>query len=138
MRFKTYSELIRLPTFEERFEYLAMGGLVGQQTFGVERYLNQEFYRSREWKRTRDGIFIRDCGCDLACEGHEITGRFVIHHINPITIEDIEEGSDALFDPENLITTLELTHKALHYATFDLLPKGPAERRPNDTCPWRH
>lgn len=128
---------MKLETFEERFEYLRTFSHVGYETFGVERYLNQSFYRSREWRQTRNGIFVRDNGCDLGHPDHPITGRYIIHHINPITLEDIDEGSDLLFDPENLITTIDYTHNAIHYGDSDTLPRGPAERRPYDTCPWR-
>lgn len=133
---KTYSELITLPTFEERFQYLKQGSRVGDATFGSERYLNQSFYRSIEWKKARDMAIIRDGGLDLACEGREIFGRIIVHHINPITLEHIHSADSMLLDPENLICTSELTHKALHYSDENLLPKGFVERKPFDTCPW--
>lgn len=135
---RTYSELIRLPTFEERFEYLKLNGTVGEDTFGFDRYLNQIFYRSPEWKRVRDEIIIRDNGCDLGIIGHEIYGRILIHHMNPISVEDIKFRTDALFNPEYLISTIHLTHNAIHYGDQELLPKGPIVRLPNDTCPWKH
>lgn len=135
---RTYSELIRLPTFEERFEYLKLNGTVGEDTFGFDRYLNQIFYRSPEWKRVRDEIIIRDNGCDLGIIGHEIYGRILIHHMNPISVEDIKSRTDALFNPEYLISTIHLTHNAIHYGDQELLPKGPIIRFSNDTCPWKH
>lgn len=138
MKIRTYSELITLQTFEERFEYLKLGGTVGKETFGFDRYLNQTFYRSQDWLRTRDQIIIRDNGCDLAIEGREIYGRILIHHINPITMEDIMNRSSWLFDPENLICTVKNTHDAIHFSDENLLVKDPIARSKNDTCPWRH
>lgn len=134
---RTYSELIALPTFEERFKYLQLNGKVGKDTFGFDRYLNQVFYRSRRWLSIRDEVIIRDNGCDLAVEGHEIVGRIIIHHINPVTIEDIERESEFLLDPEFLITTIHNTHNAIHYGDENLLIKLPRERTANDTCPWK-
>lgn len=135
---KTYSELITLPTFEERYEYLRLDGIIGDQTFGFDRYLNQEFYqRDPEWKRIRDLVIIRDQGCDLGIEGREIRGKILVHHMNPITKEDILRRSKFLLDPEYLICTLKSTHDAIHYGDENLLMKGPIERRANDTCPWR-
>lgn len=134
---KTYSELITLPTFEERFEYLKLDGIVGAETFGFDRYLNQIFYKTPEWLSTRDEIIVRDNGCDLGIQGREIFGRILIHHINPITIEDIENRSWKLFDPENLICTVKNTHDAIHFSDDGLLVKDPIERKRNDTCPWR-
>lgn len=138
MKIRTYSELITLPTFEERFEYLKLGGTVGKETFGFDRYLNQTFYKTQDWLRTRDQIIIRDNGCDLAVEGREIYGRILIHHINPITMEDIVNRSSWLFDPENLICTVKNTHDAIHFSDDSLLVKGPIARSKNDMCPWRH
>lgn len=135
---RTYSELIKLPTFEQRFEYLRLDGSVGRETFGFDRYLNQILYNSPEWKRFRRDIVIRDNGCDLACEGYEIHSRILIHHINPITIEDIINRSPIIFDPENVISTTHNTHNAIHYGDKDLLITGPIERTKNDTCPWKH
>ena len=135
---KTYSELITIPTFEERFEYLKLDGQVGVETFGFNRYLNQVFYKSDEWLSIRDDIITRDNGCDLGMEGYEIYGRILIHHINPITKDDIIQRSRNLLDPENLITTVKRTHDAIHYGDSNLLMKSPIERRKNDTCPWRH
>ena len=135
---KTYSELIRLPTFEERYNYLRLTGQVGRETFGFDRYLNQVFYqRSQKWKRARDEVIIRDNGCDLAMEGHEIYERIIVHHMNPITIEDLERESDFLLDPEFLITTIHNTHNAIHYGDSNLLLHMPAARTRNDTCPWK-
>lgn len=138
MSIKTYSELITLPTFEERFEYLKLDGKVGEDTFGFDRYLNQIFYRSQRWKRIRDLVIIRDNGCDLSMDGYEIQGKILIHHMNPITIRDIEEESDFLLNPKYLICVSHITHNAIHYSNVNLLPTGLVERRPNDTCPWKH
>ena len=135
---KTYSELITIPTFEERFEYLKLDGQVGVETFGFNRYLNQAFYKSDEWLLIRDYVITRDNGCDLGMEGYEIYGRILIHHINPITKDDIIQRSRILLDPENLITTVKRTHDAIHYGDSNLLMRAPIERRKNDTCPWRH
>lgn len=135
---KTYSELITLQTFEDRFNYLQLRGEVGKSTFGHNRYLNQILYNSPEWRRFRNEIIIRDNGCDLACDGYEIYGRALIHHINPITVEDIVNRNPMVFDPENVITTIHSTHNAIHYGDESLLPKSPIERKQNDTCPWRH
>ena len=135
---KTYSELITIPTFEERFEYLKLDGQVGAETFGFNRYLNQAFYKSDEWLSIRDYVITRDNGCDLGMEGYEIYGRILIHHINPITKDDIIQRSRILLDPENLITTVKRTHDAIHYGDNNLLIRAPIERRKNDTCPWRH
>ena len=135
---RTYSELITLPTFKERFNYLKLDGLVGESTFGFDRYLNQMFYRSQRWKEIRDFVIIRDDGCDLGVEGYEIHSRIVIHHMNPITIEDIRKESEFLLDPEFLICTIHNTHNAIHYGDENLLIKAPIERSKNDTCPWKH
>lgn len=137
MSIKTYSELITLPTFEERFKYLQLNGSVGRDTFGFDRYMNQVLYRSQKWKRIRDEIIIRDNGCDLACEGYEIHGRIIIHHMNPLTMEDIEKETEFLFDPEFLISTTHNTHNAIHYGDENLLVTMPVERSKYDTCPWR-
>ena len=137
MTIRTYSELIALPTFEERFKYLQLNGRVGEETFGFDRYLNQVFYRSDEWRRIRDEVILRDNGCDLGVEGREIHGRILIHHMNPITKEDILKRSDYLLNPEYLICTVKSTHDAIHYGDENLLIKGPVERHKNDTCPWR-
>lgn len=137
MSIKTYSELIMLPTFEERFRYLKLDGKVGETTFGLDRYLNQMFYKSDEWKAVRDKIIIRDSGCDLGIEGREINGRVLIHHMNPISKEDILNKSDFLLNPEYLICTIKSTHDAIHYGDENLLIKDPIVRTKNDTCPWK-
>ena len=134
---RTYSELITIPTFEERFEYLKLNGSVGLETFGHDRYLNQILYNSPEWRRFRPEIIVRDNGCDLACEGYEIFGKILIHHINPITAKDILNRNPKVFDPENVITTVHNTHNAIHYGDENLLITAPIERSRNDTCPWR-
>jgi hypothetical protein len=134
---KSYRELRRLQTFEERFEYLKMGGVVGRSTFGFDRYVNQTFYKSREWAHTRNGIIVRDNGCDLGIKDREIHGKILIHHINPITIEDIEYSRDCIFDPDNLITTNFNTHNAIHYGDSSLLIKLPQERKKGDTHLWK-
>lgn len=137
MSIRTYSELTTLPTFEERFKYLQLNGQVGKDTFGFDRYINQNFYRSLEWKRVRDKVILRDNGCDLGVEGYEIHGRILIHHMNPITIRDIESMSEYLLNPEYLISTVHNTHNAIHYGDESLLLTAPIERRKNDTCPWK-
>lgn len=134
---RTYSELMRLPTFEERFRYLKLDGLVGKDTFGFDRYLNQEFYRSKEWKEIRDFVIVRDNGCDLGMDGYEIVGRIYIHHMNPITVNDIVHSSDFLLNPDYLVCVSHNTHNAVHYGDENLLVTAPVERRKNDTCPWR-
>ena len=138
MSIRTYSELITIPTFEERFEYLQLKGSVGKDTFGYDRYLNQVLYRSPEWKRLRNQIIIRDCGCDLACDGYDIYDKVLIHHLNPITVEDVLARSRKVFDPDNLVCVSHNTHNAIHYGDVDLLVTGPIIRTKNDTCPWRH
>ena len=134
---RTYSELITFPTFEERFNYLKLKGQVGKDTFGFDRWLNQIFYRDPEWKSVRDYVIVRDNGCDLGVDGYEINGRILVHHMNPITKEDILERSKYLLDPEFLISTVHNTHNAIHYGDEDLLIKTPIERTKNDTCPWK-
>ena len=134
---RTYSELATLPTFEERFNYLKLKGQVGKDTFGFDRWLNQIFYRDPEWKSVRDYVIVRDNGCDLGVDGYEINGRILVHHMNPISKEDILERSKYLLDPEFLISTIHNTHKAIHYGDEDLLIKTPIERTKNDTCPWK-
>lgn len=134
---RTYSELIRLPTFLERYRYLRLEGRVGADTFGYDRYLNQILYRSPEWKRFRRDIIIRDNGCDLACEGYEIVGKVLIHHINPITVDDVLNRHPKIFDPENVISTVLNTHNAIHYGDESLLITEPIIRTKNDTCPWK-
>lgn len=134
---RTYEDLIAFSTFEERYEYLQLDGSVGAETFGFDRYLNQAFYRSAEWKAIRDYVLVRDLGCDLACDGFEIRGKILIHHMNPITEQDILKRCPNLLDPNNLICVSHLTHNAIHFGERNLLPKMPIERSPNDTCPWR-
>lgn len=137
MSIKTYSELVRLPTFEERFEYLKLKGSVGKDTFGHDRYLNQVFYTSQEWRRLRDEIIIRDNGCDLGIEGREIGSKIYIHHLNPLGVNDVLTHSEYLVNPEYLICVSFETHNAIHYGDINLLPRDPIERKQNDTCPWR-
>ena len=137
MIIKTYSELIKLKTFEERYEYLRLGGIVGKETFGFDRYLNQTFYKTDEWLSIRDHVIVRDNGCDLGIEGREIHSRILVHHMNPITKEDILSRSEYLLNPEYLICTIKSTHDAIHYGDEDLLITIPVERRKNDTCPWK-
>lgn len=134
---KTYSELIKLPTFMERFEYLKLDGVVGRETFGFDRYLNQLFYKDPEWLEVRDWVIIRDNGCDLAIPDREIKTIILVHHMNPITKEDILRRSKFLLDPEYLICTVKRTHDAIHYGDEGLLIPEPVERTKNDTCPWR-
>lgn len=137
MKIRTYTELIRIPEFEDRFRYLQIRGEVGAETFGWERYLNQILYHSKKWRRARRDAIIRDEGCDLAHEDYEIHDRIIVHHLNPLTPEQIEEDSDLIYDLEFLVCTTDLTHKAIHYGDANLLPKLPVERRPGDTCPWK-
>lgn len=135
--YRTYSELITFPTFRERFEYLMLNGAVGEETFGYERYLNQVLYHSDEWKRVRRQVIIRDNGCDLGVDGYEISGKVLVHHMNPITVEDIRKRNPLVLDPENLITISHNTHEAVTYGSPDILIAEPVMRTPNDTCPWR-
>lgn len=137
MSIRTYSELITLPTFEERFRYLQLGGKVGEDTFGHDRYLNQMFYTSDEWRRIRRDVIVRDNGCDLGIQDREIHGLIIIHHMNPITIEDIINRSEFLLNPEYLISTVKNTHDAIHFSDERIPITDPIERRPNDTCPWK-
>ena len=138
MNIRTYSELITIPTFEERYNYLKLNGIVGKETFGYDRYLNQLLYRSSDWRYFRDKIIIRDNGCDLACEGFELQSRIIIHHIDPITVEDIINKHPKVFDPENVVSTSHNTHLAIHYGDKNLISIGPINRHKNDTCPWKH
>lgn len=137
MSIKTYSELSKLSTFEERYNYLRLGGIVGHETFGFDRYMNQVFYRSQRWKAVRDIVIIRDGACDLGIEGRDIHSRIIIHHMNPLTLSDIERESEFLLDPEFLICTIHSTHNAIHYGDESLLITTPVARYKNDTCPWR-
>lgn len=134
---RTYSELIKLKTFKDRFEYLKLDGIVGEETFGFDRYMNQIFYKSREWTSVRRAVIIRDNGCDLGVEGYEIHGKILIHHMNPINLSDIVHKTDELLNPDYLITTVLSTHNAIHYGDASLLPALPIERRANDTCLWK-
>lgn len=138
MIIKSYSKMLTFPTLEERFRYLQLKGSVGKDTFGYDRYLNQILYHSGEWKSFRNDIIIRDNGCDLACEGHEIHKRILVHHINPITVEDVLNRSPMVFDPENVVCVSHMTHNAIHYGDENLLMTAPVERSQNDTCPWKH
>ena len=139
MIIKTYRELSRLDSFVERFNYLKLNSQVGKDTFGFDRIFNQRFYKSKEWQAVRDFVMIRDNGCDLGVKGHEIYGQhIIIHHMNPISLDDISHSSDFLLDPEYLITTIHNTHNAIHYGDERLLITAPIERSRNDTCPWKH
>ena len=137
MNIKTYSELSKLATFEERYRYLRLGGRVGEETFGFDRWINQMFYKDPEWLKIRDEVIIRDNGCDLGIEGREIYSRIIVHHMNPITKADILDRSEFLLNPEYLICTVKNTHDAIHYGDENLLITLPMERNVNDTCPWR-
>jgi len=133
---RTYLELNQLETFLERFHYLELKGSVGARTFGFDRWVNQRFYKSHEWKRVRNHVISRDNGCDLGIEGYEIYHGLLIHHMNPISIDDLEQGKDSIIDPNFLITTSLKTHNAIHYGDESLLPRGPVERRAGDTTLW--
>lgn len=133
---RTYSELRRLETYKQRFRYLALRGVVGEATFGFNRWVNQDFYSSREWRQARHGIIARDNGCDLGVEGYEIHTDLYIHHLNPITLDQIVSGDPCILDPENLITVAHQTHNAIHYGDERLLPQPFVERRPGDTKLW--
>lgn len=137
MKIKNYSELSLLPTFEERFEYLKLGGVVGADTFGFDRTFNQKFYQSYEWKTVRNEIIVRDLGCDLGIEDRQIFGRILIHHMNPISLKDISDATKFLLNPEYLICVSHDTHNAIHYGDIGLVKKDLVERKPNDTCPWK-
>lgn len=134
---RSYEELITISSFEDRFEYLKLNGTVGKETFGFTRYINQNFYHSSEWLSFRDEVIIRDNGCDLGVLGYEIIGSIIIHHINPITYDDIVNMNDCVFDMNNVISTKLSTHNAIHYGDSNLLIKPLVERKKNDTCPWR-
>lgn len=136
MRIRTYSEMRRFETFEERYEYLALKGRVGQSTFGSDRYVNQRFYTSSQWRNVRDHVIARDLGMDLGVEGYEIFDKVIIHHMNPMTVEHIEHGDADILDPEFLITTSHRTHNAIHYGDASLLVQPIVERRPGDTNLW--
>lgn len=135
---KNYTELSKLLTFEERFEYLKLSGMVGVETFGFDKYLRNRFLKTPEWKKVRNEIIIRDQGCDLGIDDRIITGKILIHHMNPMNPEDIVNRIEYLLNPEYLIATSLLTHNAIHYGDEKLLIRSPTERMPNDTCPWKH
>ena len=137
-KIRTYSELITLPTFKERFEYLKLSGSVGRETFGFDRYMNQQFYKSLEWRSIRNQVILRDNGCDLGIEDYQIFGKILIHHMNPISQRDLETRSEMLMNPEYLISTTHNTHNAIHYGDESQLMLGPTLRTKNDTCPWKH
>ena len=134
---KSYTELSKLKTFNDRFNYLKLDGVVGEETFGYDRILNQVLYKSTKWRKVRDKVLIRDNGNDLGVEGYQINGRVIIHHMNPITVDDVLKEREWIFDPEYLITVSDLTHKAIHYSNENILPKEPVERVQNDTCLWK-
>jgi hypothetical protein len=136
MRSRTYSDLVKLATFEERFEYLSMPGEVGRATFGFDRWINQQFYRSREWRQARDYVVYRDEACDLGIPGYDIHANLLVHHMNPVTPDDLIGGEEWVLDPEFLITTTHRTHNAIHYGDVSLLVRAPVERRPGDTRLW--
>lgn len=137
MRLKSYSELIKLPTFEERFRYLKLSGEVGASTFGFDRYLNQKLYTSKDWRSARDFVIIRDKACDLGIPGRDIFDAIRVHHMNSVTLEDFETGSLLIFDPEFLICTSLNTHNAIHFGDENNLTRLPKERRKGDTIPWK-
>lgn len=134
---RRYSELISYDNFLDRYNYLKLKGQVGLDTFGLDRYLNQTLYRSYKWRKTRDEVLIRDNGCDLGIDGYDISGKIIVHHMNPLTLEQIEDDDPVIYDPEFLICVSHITHNAIHYGDESLLPKLPVERVPYDTCPWR-
>ena len=135
---RRYSELCKLATFDERFDYLSLGGKVGEETFGFDRYLNQVLYRSKEWRELRNHIVVRDNGCEMGLEDFPINGRVIVHHMNPISLKDIDDRIPEIMDPEYLITVSHDLHNAIHYGNKDILKKYTfAERFENDTCPWR-
>lgn len=134
---RTYSELIQIPTFEERYKYLRISGSVGADTFGFDRYLNQTFYKSAIWRRLRNQIIVRDNGCDLADLDHPIYGKIIIHHMNPVDTDDVIYQREILLNPDYLICVSHITHNAIHYGSEELLPSDLIERKPNDTCPWK-
>lgn len=133
---RSYLELRRLDTFEERYNYLRLGGVLGSRTFGFDRWINQRFYKSHEWKRVRNHVIVRDNGCDLGIEGYEIYSGLLVHHMNPISLEDLKHGEEWIIDPNFLITTSLKTHNAIHYGDESLLPRGPVKREAGDTTLW--
>lgn len=134
---KTYSEMVKFDTFKERFNYLSLKGTVAEETFGFDRYLNQHFYKSRDWKRLREQIIVRDFGCDLGVHGYDIVGKIIIHHMNPIALRDLYNFTDFLLNPEYMVCVSHSTHNAIHYGDDSIIIDTPVERKPNDTCPWR-
>lgn len=134
---KSYTEMMKLQTFEERYNYLKLDGAVADITFGGARWVNQLLYRSKEWKSVRRDIIIRDNGCDLGIEGREILDKILVHHINPLTLEDVEENRPCIYDPNNLVCTTHTTHNAIHYSDEEHLIKLNPDRTPGDTCPWK-
>ena len=134
---RTYTEMMSYDSFDDRFAYLRLDGRVGKDTFGYDRYLNQAFYKSAEWKRIRNEIILRDNGCDLAHPDYQIVGRVYIHHLNPVTKKDVLDRSSILLNPEYLVCVSYDTHQAIHYGDENLLQPDLVERKPNDTCPWR-
>lgn len=134
---RRYSELILYNNFLDRYNYLKLKGQVGIDTFGLDRYLNQTLYRSYKWRKVRNEVLIRDNGCDLGMDGYEICGKIIVHHMNPLTLEQIEDDDPIIYDPEFLICVSHITHNAIHYGDESLLPRLPVERVPNDTCPWK-
>lgn len=138
MKFKSYTELSQIQNFEDRYDYLKLNGIVGAETFGFDRIYNQQFYKSKEWKKVRDEVILRDNGCDLGIPGREISGKIYVHHMNPLQLKDIQNSEDNLLNPDFLICVSHETHNAIHYGDQSLLPKiNFNERKPNDTCPWR-
>lgn len=138
MIIRSYKELSHIQSYYDRFEYLRLKGNVGEITFGWQRYLNQVVYHSRRWRKSRDAVIIRDNGCDLAHPDYEIRGQIIIHHMNPLTMEEVEEDSDLIYDPDFLVCVAPMTHQAIHYSDKKLLPSPLIERRPGDTCPWKY
>lgn len=138
MKIRTYSELMTFSSFKDRYQYLRLNGSIGESTFGFDRYINQKFYRSAEWKHIRNYVIVRDNGCDLGVEGYEIHEKILIHHMNPIALTDIQNASEYLLNPDYLISVALATHNAIHYGDETLLIRAPTVRRPNDTCPWKH
>jgi hypothetical protein len=134
---RTYSELITIPSYADRFAYLKLDGFVGVDTFGWDRYLNQQLYKSDIWKQVRNEVIVRDCGNDMAHPDFPINGKVIVHHMNPIVVDDILKHRDEILNPEFLVCVSFMTHQAIHYGDVRLLPKDPIERKPNDTCPWR-
>lgn len=137
MKMLSYREMLQFETFEDRFEYLSQCSKVGESTFGYDRFMNQDFYRSTMWKKIRNKIIVRDSGCDLGIPGMEIQGKIYIHHINPINLDDLVRSSSLLLDEDNLVCVSFDTHQAIHFSDKSLLPQMPVARTPNDTCPWR-